>query len=155
MVLPGRRPLVVALAAVLLLAATSCGDDDDDAASSSGGSEEDAGGLTSDDLEGRTFTSSEVEGQDLVAGSTIRFTFEDGNLATIAGCNTMTGGYEIEDGRVVVGQLAQTMMACSDELMAQDDWLSALLSGGPTIALEDDTLVLTLDDVTIRATEST
>jgi heat shock protein HslJ len=45
--------------------------------------------------------------------------------------------------------MASTMMACSDELMAQDTWLSAFLSSGPAIALDGDTLTLTGDDATL------
>ncbi len=99
------------------------------------------------DLEGHTFLSTGVteDGSDrpLVDGSRLRLTFEDGRLSAQAGCNTMSGGYRTEDGRLVVEQLAMTQMGCPEELMEQDAWLADLLGGGPTVEADGDGLVLT------------
>ena len=45
--------------------------------------------------------------------------------------------------------MGMTMMACDEALMDQDTWLSEFLSGLPFIALDDNTLRLSNDDVTI------
>ena len=104
---------------------------------------------TGEGLEGRTFLSTGAEGRALVAGSTVRLAFEDGQVSASAGCNSMGGPYRIEGDRLVAGQLMTTEMACDPALMEQDRWLADLL-GGSTIALDGDTLTLT--GATIRLT---
>jgi heat shock protein HslJ len=135
------RTALTLLVASALAVAAACGSDDD--SSSSGAAP------TADDLAGSTFESTEVSGHDLVADSTITLAFEADTLSASAGCNTMNGGYTIEDGDLEVSALAMTMMACEDSLMEQDTWLSEFLGSGPTIALDGETLTLSADDTTM------
>jgi heat shock protein HslJ len=135
---------VLALSALVLAA---CGSDDSPVADDSlpaVGSAPTAG-----DLADLSFESTEVTGHELVAGTTIELAFTSDSLSARAGCNSMNGGYSITDGALEVSELASTMMACSDELMAQDTWLSAFVSSGPAVALDGDTLTLTGDDATL------
>src|SRR3954470_7514430 len=91
-----RRAQAGGIVTVLVgLLVTACG----------GGSSSSAGDVpgsapTKADLDGSAFASTSVEGHDLVAGSTVRLTFEDGSLSANAGCNTMTGSYDVTDGRL-------------------------------------------------------
>jgi heat shock protein HslJ len=127
-----RRPVpllwvIVALVAGLLLG--GCG-------SSSG-----AGGTP--DLAGKTFTSTEVRGTELVSGSSVTLSFEDGRISANAGCNTMNGAATWDTGKLVVtGPMASTMMACSEALTKQDQWLSSFLTSSPALTLDGDTLTL-------------
>jgi heat shock protein HslJ len=143
--IPRTALAVLALSALVLGA---CGSDDDSPAADDSlpavGS-----APTGDDLADRSFESTEVTGHELVAGTTIELVFTSDAVSARAGCNSMNGGYSITDGTLEVGAMASTMMACSDELMAQDTWLSAFLSSGPAIALDGDTLTLTGDDATL------
>jgi heat shock protein HslJ len=146
--------------AVLLVSAAAllgaCGSDDpssEPAGGTTGGSD---GGTTggSDggnppDVDGREFVSTEVEGHQLVEGSTIRLTFQDGNVSANAGCNTMSGGYTFEGDVLRVELLATTEMACPDPLMDQDAFVSGLLTSGPTVTVDGDTLTLTSGEETI------
>ncbi len=97
---------------------------------------------TAETLEGRTFLSTGVEGQSLVAGSVVRITFQAGQLSVRAGCNSMGGPYRIDGDLLVPGQLSTTEMACDPLLMAQDQWVGDLL-GGATIAIGHNPLTLT------------
>lgn len=99
-------------------------------------------------LDGRTFLSTQVAGQDLVPGSTIRISFRDGHISVNAGCNSMSGAYSVDGDTLRAGQLATTEMGCDPPLMAQDTWVAALLDGA-TIALDGDTLTLTRGDTTV------
>jgi heat shock protein HslJ len=142
---------------------TGCGDDDDTSAStpdassampvpdSSGGSTDadGSGGEPSPELDGREFVSTAIEGQDLVAGSEVRISFQDGSLSANAGCNTMNGGYELDGSTLQVESMAMTMMACEEQLMAQDELVSGLLTSGPTVALDGDVLTIASDEVTL------
>jgi heat shock protein HslJ len=138
----------LALLTLSALALAACGSDDDSPAADDSlpavGS-----APAADDLADRAFESTEVTGHELVADTTIELAFTSDSLSARAGCNSMNGGYSITDGALEVGVMASTMMACSDELMAQDTWLSEFLSSGPAIALDGDTLTLTGDDAAI------
>ena len=94
-----------------------------------------------------------MTGYDLVEGSEITMNFLDDGVSVNAGCNTMSGGYEITDGTFVAGQFAMTMMACEEALMDQDTWLSEFLASSPTIALDGSTLTLTSEESTITLDE--
>ena len=97
-----------------------------------------------------TYVSTEVTGYDLVADTTIRLTFEDGNLSVNAGCNTMFAPYELTDDSLAwTEEPAATMMGCPDDLAAQDQWLAELFTTGVGAAADGPTLTLTSDDVTI------
>lgn len=115
-----RAPAAIA---VLSLALTGC-----------------AGG--SADLEGRTFTATGVRGHDLVEGSAITLAFEDGQVSANAGCNTIFGEAQWDGGTLEAEQLASTLMACDDALMAQDEWLTALLTSSPTLSVDGTTLTI-------------
>ena len=106
--------------------------------------------LTAATLDGRTFLSTEVTGQTLVADTRITLRFEGDNLSAVAGCNTMTGGYTLEGDVLKVEAFAQTRMACEPELMAQDQWIVELLTGSPKATLASDVLTLATDSTTVK-----
>ena len=100
-------------------------------------------GDSSGDIEGREYESTEVHGHELVEGSTITMTFEEGRVSANAGCNTLNGAATWDDGTLEVAEpLASTMMACDEALMEQDQWLSEFLTSGPAIEIDGDTVTL-------------
>jgi heat shock protein HslJ len=101
-----------------------------------------APGASGLNLEGRAFVATKIEGRALVPGSSIQLTFEQGSLGATAGCNSMGGSYVIEGGRLTVRELVSTEMACDPPLMDQERWLANLLTGGATISLDGNALVL-------------
>lgn len=127
---------LVAVAAVALLVA-ACGGDDAPS------------GPAASDLNGRAFTSTSVSGAELVTGTHLSLSFDDGVVAAFAGCNTFTGGFELDGDRLVVAEaLSATLMACDDPLTAQDAWVVALLGARPAVALTGDDLTLTGASIT-------
>jgi heat shock protein HslJ len=107
------------------------------------------------DLVGRSFESTAVDGHTLVDGTVVRLIVRSDGISVQAGCNTLFGDATWTDGVLSAPQLASTMMACDDDLMAQDQWLAAFLEGSPPYELDGDTLTLgeageqiTLTDVT-------
>jgi heat shock protein HslJ len=126
-----RRLLLLAIGTLaLLLAGAACGD----------GSTGDgpSGAPTAGDLDGRTF---------VTEGLTVSFL--DGRLSAQPGCNTVGGPFAVEDGRLVVTELATTSMACEDPaLMDRDTAFAAFVEAGPTIALDGPTLTLATADTT-------
>ena len=78
--------------------------------------------------------------------------FQGGTVSISAGCNSMSGGYAVVDGRLMTDQMAMTEMACAEPLMAQDQWISAFVAGAG-IALDGDSLTLGKDGVTLTLTD--
>ena len=73
---------------------------------------------------------------------------EDGLLSGSTGCNRMTGGFELDGEVLVLGPLATTRMACTDDGAAeQERQVLAVLDAGPlTVELTGDRLVLRAPD---------
>ncbi|MGL6046124.1 MAG: DUF4377 domain-containing protein [Vogesella sp.] len=67
---------------------------------------------------------------------------KDGQLSASAGCNRMFGSARIEQGRLVVGPLASTLMACAPEAMQREQALAALLRSRPQVRLDGDKLLI-------------
>jgi heat shock protein HslJ len=132
-----------------VLTVSGCGDDD----SGDSGSDSTGTPVTADQLEGMTYNSTSVTGQDMVADTTVKLAFEADTMSVNGGCNAMGGPYAVDSGKLAwSGEPHSTMMACSDELTAQDDWLRQAFSDGFEATSEDDgnTLTLTQGDVTIE-----
>ena len=134
----GRRLLGAAMLPLVVVLLAAC-------ASASGSSAE-------DELVGRSFESTDVEGRTLVEGTTITLIVRSGGVSVRAGCNTLLGDATWEDGVLRAAQLASTLMACDADLMDQDRWLAAFLEGSPPFELDGDTLTLgeTGEQITLR-----
>ena len=129
------------MGAAMLMIAASCGDDSTASSSDT---------LTPATLDGKTFLSTDVTGQTLVKDTRITMRFEGTTISTIAGCNTMNGGYTIDGDVLKIATLVQTRMACDPELMAQDQWIIDLLTGSPKISLADGELTIASDSTTVK-----
>lgn len=98
------------------------------------------------------FISTETEGYELVADTELTLTFDGDQLSVNAGCNTLGSVYTLADGVLKwTGVPRATMMACSDDLTAQDTWITDLLTKGVEVEASDGgaTLTLTSGDVVI------
>ncbi len=145
--LPFAAGLVAA--AGLVLAACSAGGAASPATPSGGPSTSaSAAPATVDALDGRTFVSTAMTGGSLVEGSTVTLTFTGTRLGVHAGCNQMSGDYQLVDGVLKLGQVMTTEMACEAPLMAQDQAIAAFLPGAAA-TLASDTLALAKDAVTL------
>ena len=136
-----RVSVAITICAVMLM---SCGDDSSSSTAPTKG-----------DLADRSFLSSNVDGQTLVDGTQITLTFTADTVSAVAGCNTMTGNYTIEDGTLKVDTMAQTRMACDPDTTSQDVWLQALLASRPAVTLSTNELVLKGGDTTLTLRDRT
>ncbi len=146
------------LGAGLLLAGAlvACGSESDGGSSAPETSPESAGAtLDPASLDGTTYTSTSVEGRELVSGSTIELSFEDDTMSVWAGCNSMFGAFEVTGTDLAWStEPAATMMMCEPELIEQDQWLADLLTSGVTATADGGNLTLEGDDVTIELTSA-
>ena len=106
------------------------------------------------DLQGMTFTSTDVRGHELVEGTEVTLAFTEDQISAQAGCNTMTAQASWDDGTLELeSPLATTMMACDDALTEQDQWLSQFLESSPAINLDGTELILGDDSDGMTLTE--
>ena len=149
----------VAVLATFVLA--GCGSSDSDGATST--TKPDAGSKASTtttevagsgELDGMRFAATDVTGYEPAGDTNLTLAFDDGQLSVNAGCNTLGSAYELADGTLTwTGEPRATMMACPEDLQAQDTWLTDLFTAGVTAELDGGTLTLTSDDVTITLEE--
>lgn len=96
-----------------------------------------------EELVGVTFLLTSSTGFQPVAGTTVRLSFQERELALSAGCNHLGGPYDIRDQRLIVDGLAATEIGCEADLHAQDEWLAEFITGRPRITRDGDQLTLT------------
>jgi heat shock protein HslJ len=109
-------------------------------------------------LAGRTFWSTAVteDGvpRPLPAGARMTLWFTaDGRLVASAGCNAIIGRVELSGGRVTLAGARMTEMACADDLMAQDQWLAALLDARPSWELSGPHLRVSAGETVVELTD--
>ncbi len=146
------RSQILALTAVATLALAACGG----GAASPTAQPSPAGpeptpptaGVTDGGLAGTSWVGVKADPASPADPSKITLSFEDAALSGTGGCNRMGGDYQVVDGVMTVGAMFSTEMACEEPLMAQDQWLSALLNGAK-VAVDDTTLTLVNGDVTL------
>ncbi|MBX3028925.1 MAG: META domain-containing protein [Chloroflexi bacterium] len=78
----------------------------------------------------------------------------DGIVSGTAGCNQFSGGFGIEGSDITIGPLMSTMMACADDLMAQEAGVMLALEGAATWSISGTTATLLNDEGTIQVTLS-
>ena len=71
----------------------------------------------------------------LPAGTDYRLQFVDDRVSVLGGCNRMSGRYAMVDGKLQVGALASTRMACPEPRMQHDAVMAKLLEQPLTMFL--------------------
>ncbi|WP_135453768.1 META domain-containing protein [Mycobacterium sp. DL99] len=99
-------------------------------------------------LDGRTFVSERVEGDQIPGGGPLTVGFDGNRISTYAGCNHGSGTADLAEGRITT-QLAMTMMACPPPVGDSDAWVSKFFDAKPTWALSGDSLTLRTDAATV------
>lgn len=97
-------------------------------------------------LDGRTFVASSWTVDDrsvkAAAGTHLALSVAGDRLSANAGCNDMSGAAVVTNGRLSVGDLMSTEMACADAIMRQEQWYAALLSGEPSLSIDGSSVML-------------
>jgi heat shock protein HslJ len=132
------------LVGLLLFGAAACGDDSESTTS-----------LTPTlELAGKTFTLAQAAGVEVPATSTLQLAFTPDRLSVTGGCNTMSGGYVVENAKLVLSEFSTTEMACVDDsLMVFDATVADFLASSPTIVQAADVLTLADEKITLTLRE--
>lgn len=84
-----------------------------------------------------------LNGESLLAGSTITATFEDDKITGYSGCNVYGGAYTVKGAGLQLGEIAMTQMAClEDGVMDQEQTFMKALSNVAKFRLDNDRLEL-------------
>lgn len=147
-----RRALTVLLLTALA-ALSGCGDD-----GSHDGGRRDPGAVVDPGLGPITYVVTSVtehgRPRHLVAGTEIRIRFADGRVTLAAGCNTMSGGYQLEESRLTLDALATTEMGCGQARTAQDRWLAGLFDQPVQLITGDEPTIVAGSTVLAMADRS-
>lgn len=125
---------------LLLIGAVACGDDTAGPTDTSPPA----------DPSGTTYDLVNSFGMDVPASSALQLAFDtEGGLRVSGGCNTMSGPYVVENGKLVVQSMAGTEMACANDLMKFDRDVAEFLAASPSITLVGDVMTLSDEDTTL------
>lgn len=75
------------------------------------------------------------------ADATLTFD-DDGTVTGSGGCNSLGGAYEVSGRTITFSDISSTLMACDDAYMAQEGAVTQVLSGTAEFEIEDQTLTL-------------
>jgi heat shock protein HslJ len=82
-------------------------------------------------------------GKPVIAGTTLTAAFSgDGRVSGSSGCNRYFGRAQGESGRLSVGPLGSTMMACAQDVMDQEMLYLASLQAATSFTIQGDELRL-------------
>jgi len=71
---------------------------------------------------------------------------DDGIVGGSGGCNSLGGIYEVNGSQITFSEITSTLMACEDPRMAQEAFVTQVLSGTAEFEIENNTLTLTNND---------
>jgi heat shock protein HslJ len=136
-----KKPFTrVLLAAAVLAAGMAC------AAQPLGAASAPAGPAA---IEGPTWRLTDLRGTDAAAlpsgARSVTARFQDGRIDGFSGCNRYFGSYAFRQGRLVIGPLAGSMMACDPASMALETAVHRALAGTFRPVRTDDRLRLLSD----------
>lgn len=95
------------------------------------------------DLDERVFLLDHADGFTPVADTSVRLSFQSGELSISAGCNSMSGPFDVEQGELVLHGLSATEIGClKPGLSAQDDFLGKFVNSRPGLTLDGTQLTL-------------
>lgn len=63
----------------------------------------------------------------------VRLVVAEDGISAHAGCNSIQGRAGVEDGRLVVRDLARTEIGCPADVAAQEEWVVAMLQARPRL----------------------
>ncbi|MEJ2411834.1 MAG: META domain-containing protein [Anaerolineales bacterium] len=97
-----------------------------------------------DPLQGTSWTLKNYSGKDLIPGSEMTATFEDGKISGAASCNRYFASYITEGETLIIEGLAWTEMACLDPegIMAQESEIMRMLGAAESYQIQGDQLVI-------------
>ncbi|MFN3954633.1 MAG: META domain-containing protein [Pararhodobacter sp.] len=94
----------------------------------------------------------ELAGRSLSAEDRVTMDFAEGRIAGVSGCNRYTGPYDLGEGRLNVGLLAVTRMACAGEAAQIESSFLQTIERVDGYRFERGALVLSVgDEAVMRA----
>jgi heat shock protein HslJ len=107
-----------------------------------------AGCSGADPLDGTSWILTAYGNAQPVSGTTITATFQNGEIAGSAGCNSYFAPYQVKGSKIELGVIAQTEMACLDPegVMEQEKMIMAFLRDAQEFLLANGQLQIIRGD---------
>ena len=100
-----------------------------------------------DMLAGTEWRLESLDGQPVVDGTTVTLNFgPDGQANGSGGCNGYSGSYQLSGDTLSFGQIASTLMACAEPILAQESAFFAAMGSVSGYTLDGDQLTITYGD---------
>lgn len=84
--------------------------------------------VTTESLSGKNFQINGIEGIEESEAYAATLSFEDTDVSGKGYCNLYTGGYSIDDSKILIGNVASTRRLCPEEQMKLESELFLILS---------------------------
>jgi len=100
-------------------------------------------------LENATWRLTALPGQTLPAAqerNAVTVNFEAGRVHGFSGCNQFMGSYTLQGGKLLLGTLGGTMMACAEPAMSIEQHFQKSFSGALNVTVVGNDLLLTPDN---------
>lgn len=95
--------------------------------------------ISMEELTSHEWMVARIDDAPLYQDSKITLNFgEDGRISGTASCNSYTGSFKLQNGRLTTGPMALTRRACMVPLMDQEMSFVKLIEDNPTVELDDD-----------------
>lgn len=78
---------------------------------------------------------------------------DDQRMNASVGCNSISGGYSLRDGRLIAKALVSSLIGCEGGQAREERALSALLSAAPLVSRHGDRLQLDSGGHTVELTQ--
>jgi heat shock protein HslJ len=106
-----------------------------------------AGANRSDPLNGTAWTLTSIENSPPIGSAVLTVEFADGQIGGSSGCNSYSGSYKVQGGKITTDAIAMTLMACADpRLMEQEQTFLEYLQNTPTYKLSAGELQIIRSD---------
>ncbi len=104
------------------------------------------------EIAGPTWNLTELQGSAPIDGTSIDLTITEDGVSGTSGCNRYMGPVTVDGNQLTLGpDLASTMMACAEDVMAQETEYLEALSSVTTYEISGDELLLMDSGATVVA----
>jgi heat shock protein HslJ len=99
-----------------------------------------------DPLDGTAWQLGSFGKSNLLPGAQITAEFADGQVSGSSGCNSYFGSYEVKGDKITFGAMGSTLMACQEDVMAQEQEFLSYVGEAKSFVIRDNRLVISRPD---------
>jgi heat shock protein HslJ len=103
--------------------------------------------IRNDALNGTAWTLISIDNSPPIGSAAVTVEFTGGQIGGSSGCNSFSGSYKVQGGKITTDAIAMTLMACADpRLMEQEQTYLGYLQNTPTFKISAGQLQIIRSD---------